>query len=68
MIPQWTFGRACLVVPVYVMVGWENIMYEFGDVSFLVEASVDSLPMGRLPRYIHKPVACHNIQLVVGGT
>ena len=28
------------------MVGWENIMDEFGDVSFLIEASVDSLFMG----------------------
>ena len=45
MLTQWTFSVSCLVVPVYSMVGGENIMYEFGVVSFLVEAWVDSLSL-----------------------
>ena len=46
MRAQWAFGGAYLVVLVYTMVGWENIMYEFGEVSSLIEASLESLSMG----------------------
>jgi hypothetical protein len=42
MIAQWTFGEACLVAPVYTMVG-----REFSEeVSSLFEASLESLSMG----------------------
>ena len=46
MIAQWTFGGACLVILVYTVDGWETIMYEFGEVSSLIEALLDSLSVG----------------------
>ena len=39
IIAKRTFGGACLVIHVYTLVGRENIMHEFGEVSSLIEAS-----------------------------
>ena len=51
MRAQWAFGGAYLVVLVYTMVGWENIMYEFGEVSSLDRSIIGELIHGLSNRF-----------------
>ena len=45
VLAQWTFSGSGLVIPVYSMIGGENIMYKFGVVRFLFEISLNGLSM-----------------------